>query len=85
MNDDTYITPNDNLPFPFIDACFYDVKSPTEDVSSISLDERRKNEKLFVSMYNGKETKLITLSYCYQSKQIVNPPHNQYLEEKNGC
>lgn len=38
---DTYITPNDNLAFPIMDACFYDIKKIDEDMEKKNIKDRR--------------------------------------------
>lgn len=79
-----YIKPNDNLPFPMMDACFYDIKNLEDDLSMHSATERRKKEKLFVTMFLGKDNKLMSLTYCYFSQQIISKIQSTNLEVKNG-
>lgn len=82
---DSYIMPNDNLPYAMMDACFYDVKKSDEDLEKKNVEERRKNEKLFIDMFVGKTNTIITLTYCFKSSCVLGKIKTTELGMRNGC
>jgi hypothetical protein len=64
-----YIRPNDNLPFPMMDCCFYDSKiskeTSTEAAVNWNSKFRKKQECIFVDMFISQDNCVYTVQYDY--------------------
>lgn len=77
----SYIRPNDNMPYPMMDACFVDKLKVHDEMPHF---QRFEQEQLFVNMFVPKTQKVISLKICYKSGIILTSPIETEIEHQEG-
>ena len=66
-----YIRPNDNLPYPMMDACFIDNTHIMGQSAKMTNNKRIEGLRVFVNMFITRSNEIISFIYDFYTNSIV--------------